>query len=91
MNTKQDKSGIMNEGKAREASIRALVVRINKAINGRHPDHIGPAIATVVGELCLALGKGDLEVTLGGIDALAGDAKIFVRARLAKPTSSTTH
>lgn len=91
MGTKQGKSGTMDQDVARKASIRAIVVRVNKAINGRYPDHIGPAIATVVGELCLTLSKGDLEVALGGVDALARDAKIFVRNRLTRPTGSVTH
>lgn len=66
---------------SREDAIRALSRKISKCCEGKPGDIIGAALATVVGDLCMQFSDGDEKVAIGGVDALLGDARLFVQMR----------
>lgn len=63
----------------REEAIRALSRKLIRCLGGKNVDVCGAALATVVGTFLLDLSPTE-ESALGGLDAIKGDAALFIRS-----------
>lgn len=70
--------------RGRDRAIAALASKFSKAADGKPTDIVGAALSTFAARICRHLSRGDMDMAIGGIDALATDAKIHLQMTMKK-------